>query len=118
VAAITGPELAHCVLDATGNLGAMGASLQLAGPGGRVVMVGLAQGTFAVDDPLFHRRELSIHSSRNSAGAFPAIIKLMEEGRLDTSPWVTHRLDLAGVPDQFPGLYDPEARVVKAMISV
>lgn len=118
VAAITGPELAHCVLDATGNLGAMGASLQLAGPGGRVVMVGLAQGTFAVDDPLFHRRELSIHSSRNSAGAFPALIKLMEEGRLDTSPWVTHRLDLGGVPEQFPGLYDPEARVVKAMISV
>lgn len=118
LAEVVGPELAHCVFDATGSLGAMSASLQLAGPGGRVVMVGLAQGTFSVDDPLFHRRELSIHSSRNSAGAFPALIELMESGRLDTSPWITHRLDLAAVPEQFPGLYDPQAGVVKAMIRV
>lgn len=116
VTAITGPELAHCVFDATGNLEAMGASLQYAGPGGRVVMVGLAIGTYAVDDPLFHRRELSLHATRNSAGAFPALIRLMEEGRLDTTPWVTHHLDLATLPDTFPSLYDPEARVVKAMI--
>lgn len=118
VAGVTGPELAHCVFDATGNLTAMSAALQLAGPGGRVVMVGLAQGSFAVDDPLFHRRELSLHASRNSAGAFPALIELMESGRLDTAPWITHRLELASIPDQFPTLYDPDAGVVKAMIHV
>lgn len=118
VEAITGPELAHCVFDATGNLGAMAGSLQYAGPGGRVVMVGLAQGTFAVDDPLFHRRELTLHASRNSMGAFPALIAVMESGKLDTSPWITHRLELASLPDSFPGLYAPEAGVVKAMIEV
>jgi threonine dehydrogenase-like Zn-dependent dehydrogenase len=96
----------------------MGASLGLAGPGGRVVMVGLAQGAFHVDDPLFHRRELSLHASRNSAGAFPALIRLMEEGRLDTAPWITHRLELGAVPEAFSGLLDPAAGVVKAMISV
>lgn len=118
VTAITGPELAHCVFDATGNLEAMGASLQYAGPGGRVVMVGLAIGTYSVDDPLFHRRELSIHASRNSAGAFPALIELMEAGKLDTDPWVTHQLHLSTLPATFTGLYDPEARVLKAMIHV
>lgn len=118
VAEITGPELAHCVFDATGNLGAMSGSLALAGPGGRVVMVGLAQGSFTVDDPLFHRRELSLHASRNSAGAFPALIRLMEEGRLDTAPWVTHHLELGSLPEQFSSLYDPEAGVLKAMIRV
>jgi len=118
VEAITGPELAHCVFDATGNLQAMGGAIRYAGPGGRVVMVGLAQGNFSIDDPLFHRRELTLFASRNSMGAFPALIALMEAGRLDTSPWITHRLGLATLPEKFPGLYDPEAGVVKAMIEL
>ena len=118
VTEITGPELAHCAFDATGSLQAMGNVIQYAGPGGRVVMVGLAQGVFSIDDPLFHRREITIHASRNSAGAFPALIELMESGRLDTSPWITHQLELPTLPDTFEGLYDPDAGVVKAMIHV
>ena len=114
----TGPGLAHCVFDATGNLNAMSASLELAGASGRVVMVGLAQGSFTVDDPLFHRRELTLLASRNSAGAFPDLIRLMEAGQVDTTPWITHRLELADLPDQFPRLLEPDAGVVKAMISV
>ena len=81
-------------------------------------MVGLAQGTFAVEDPLFHRREMTLLASRNSAGAFPNLIDLMETGKLDTTPWVTHRLELASLPETFSGLYDPAAGVVKAMIEV
>lgn len=118
VAALTGPDLADCVFDATGSLAAMAASLRFAGAGGRVVMVGLAQGEFAVDDPLFHRRELTLLASRNSAGAFPRIIELMESGRVDTSPWITHRLPLEGLPESFSSLYDPEAGLVKAVIEV
>jgi 2-desacetyl-2-hydroxyethyl bacteriochlorophyllide A dehydrogenase len=115
---LTGPELAHVVFDATGNLQAMGESLQFAGPCARVVLVGLAQGTFAVEDPLFHRREMTLIASRNSAGAFPKLIELMETGKLDTTPWVTHHLELAALPETFSGLYDPAAGVVKAMITV
>ena len=118
VAEICGDELAHCVFDATGNLEVMSSSLRLAGPGGRVVMVGLALGEFRVDDPLFHRRELSIHSTRNSAGAFPAIIGLMESGKIDTRPWVTHRLALDALPSEFETLYIPEIGLVKAMITL
>lgn len=114
---LAGPELAHCVFDATGSLESMAASLRFAGPGGRLVMVGLAQGSFAVDDPIFHRRELSISSSRNSAGAFPAIIAMLEQGRLDTGPWITHRLALGDVPTGFPALLEPAAGVLKAVIS-
>jgi threonine dehydrogenase-like Zn-dependent dehydrogenase len=117
VAALVGSELAHCVFDATGSLEAMSGSLTLAGPGGRVVMVGLAQGSFAVDDPLFHRRELTLLATRNSAGAFPPILRLIEDGRLDTAPWITHHLDLATLPETFPALLEPGSGVVKAMIS-
>ena len=117
VTELTGPELAHCVFDATGSLDSMSGSLHYVGPGGRVVMVGLAQGAFSIDDPLFHRRELTLLASRNSAGAFPALIRLMESGQIDTAPWITHHLELSALPDQFPGLLEPGAAVVKAMIS-
>lgn len=118
VAALTGPDLAHCVFDATGNLESMGGSIRVAGPGGRVVMVGLAIGSISLDDPLFHRRELTLYATRNSMGAFPALMRLMEEGRVDTSPWITHHLRLSSLLEEFPALYAPDAGVVKAMITV
>jgi threonine dehydrogenase-like Zn-dependent dehydrogenase len=116
VAAVTGPDLADCVFDATGSLKAMGNSLYLAGPGARAVMVGLGQGAFEVDDPLFHRRELTLLATRNSAGAFPPIIRMIEEGRIDTSPWITHQLDLAELPAEFGALLAPGSGVIKAMV--
>lgn len=116
VEALTGDELAHVVFDATGSLASMSSALRFAGPGARLVMVGLALGAFTVDDPLFHRREISLLASRNSAGAFPRLIELMESGRLETSPWITHRLPLAALPELFPGLYEPGAGLVKAIV--
>lgn len=113
---LIGPDLADCVFDATGSLDSMSGTLRYAGPGGRVVMVGLAQGTFQVDDPLFHRRELSLHATRNSAGAFPAVIDLIRSGDIDTSPWITHRMPLERVPEEFERLYSSDTLLVKAMI--
>jgi threonine dehydrogenase-like Zn-dependent dehydrogenase len=79
-------------------------------------MVGLGQGCFNVDDPLFHRRELTILATRNSRNAFPPIIRLIEEGRLDTAPWITHELDLAELPHEFGRLFEPDSGLVKAIV--
>lgn len=114
----TGAELAHAVFDATGYLPSMSSAIQYAGPGGRLVMVGLAQGAFSIDDPLFHRREITLLASRNSAGAFPELIRLMETGRLVTDPWITHRLPLAELPERFPSFYEPDSGLLKAVIAV
>ena len=85
--------------------------------GGRLVFVGLVQGTVTFDDPLFHRREMTLLASRNSCRDFPRIIGLIEEGRIDTAPWITHRLSLAEVPSTFAGLRE-QPGLVKAMIEV
>jgi threonine dehydrogenase-like Zn-dependent dehydrogenase len=61
----------------------------------------LAKGTAPIDDPLFHHRELTLLASRNSAGHFPRVIRMIEEGVIDTSPWITHRLCLDDVPARF-----------------
>jgi threonine dehydrogenase-like Zn-dependent dehydrogenase len=71
----------------------------------------------AIDDPLFHRREVTLLASRNSCNDFPRIMRLIEDGRVDTSPWITHRLSLAQVPGEFAALRDTPG-LVKAMIDV
>jgi 2-desacetyl-2-hydroxyethyl bacteriochlorophyllide A dehydrogenase len=119
VEALAGPDgrLAEVVFDATGSAAAMEASFGLVAHGGGLVFVGLVQGRVSFDDPLFHRRELTLLASRNSCGDFRRIIASIEEGRIDTTPWVTHRLGLAEVPRAFAGLRD-EPGLVKAMIDV
>jgi len=91
VQAITG-DLPTVVIDATGSQKSMNNSFQFAGHTGRIVFVGI--GTFDVSfpDPLLHARELTVYASRNALPAdFERIIKLIEEGRIDTRPWITHR---------------------------
>jgi 2-desacetyl-2-hydroxyethyl bacteriochlorophyllide A dehydrogenase len=105
------------VFDATGNAAAMRNSFERVAHGGRLVFVGLVQGDVAFDDPLFHRRELTLLASRNSCDEFPRIIGMIEAGTIDTRPWITHRLGLAEVPAAFAGLRE-KPDLIKAMIEV
>jgi 2-desacetyl-2-hydroxyethyl bacteriochlorophyllide A dehydrogenase len=110
-------RLADVVFDATGNPTAMEASLERVAHGGRLVFVGLVQSRISFDDPLFHRREITLSASRNSCDDFPRIIRLIETGRIDTTPWITHRLGLSSVPYKFAALRE-QPGLVKAMIEV
>ena len=110
-------RLYDVVFDATGSVAAMQASFQYVAHGGRLVFVGLVQGGITFDDPLFHRREMTLLSSRNSCHAFPRIMAMIEDGRIDTRPWITHRLPLADVPEQFADL-SRQPNLVKAMVEV
>ena len=112
-----GNELFDVVFDATGNQAAMQASFERVGFGGTLVFVGLVLNSISFDDPLFHRREMTIRASRNSAGAFPEIIRRIETGLIDTTPWITHRVGLTDVPAVFGGL-PADPGLVKAMIEV
>ena len=95
----------------------MGQSLGRVAHAGRLVFVGLVQGPVSIDDPLFHRREMTLLATRNSAGDFPRIIQMIEQGLIDTVPWITHRCALAEVPALFPEL-PRDKHCVKAMIEV
>jgi 2-desacetyl-2-hydroxyethyl bacteriochlorophyllide A dehydrogenase len=105
------------VFDATGNKASMEAAFSLVAFAGKLVFVGIVQDKIAFDDPLLHRRELTLLASRNSAGVFPKIIGMIEVGQIDTQPWITHRLELGAVPEKFPSL-PGSAGLVKAMIDV
>ena len=112
-------DLPTAVFDATGSPAAMHKSFELPAHGGRIVFVGLFQGQLSFEDPLFHRRELTIMGSRNALpGDFTRIIRLIEEGRIDTNPWITHRAPLGEVPGLFGDWANPATGVRKAMIHV
>jgi 2-desacetyl-2-hydroxyethyl bacteriochlorophyllide A dehydrogenase len=115
---VGGGELPTVVMDATGNAASMTGTFDIPAQGGRIVFVGLFQGDVSFNDPNFHRRELTVLASRNALpGNFREIIALMEGGRIDVMPWITHRFGLADTPQRFPEIAgDPGA--IKAVIDV
>ena len=113
-----GGDLPTIILDATGNLNSMNATFELVDHGGKIVFVGLVQGDVSFNDPNFHRRELTVMSTRNALpSTLDNVLRLLETGTVDTAPWITHRLGLADVVDQFAGLQGTPG-LVKAMIEV
>jgi 2-desacetyl-2-hydroxyethyl bacteriochlorophyllide A dehydrogenase len=107
---------ADVVIDATGNAASMAQAFSRARFGGRIVWVGIAPESVPVDDPLFHHRELTLLASRNSAGHFPRVISMIEEGKIDTSFWITHRLSIEEIPERFEEASHLEG--LKTMIEV
>ena len=57
--------------------------------------------------------------SRNALSAdFARIIKLIEDGRIDTIPWITHRTAFEDMIDVFPSYTKPETGVIKAVVAI
>ncbi len=114
---LTDGEMPTIVFDASGSAASMARSFDLVAHGGKLVFVGLFAGDVTFHDPSFHRRETTLLASRNATSAdFTRIIGLVEAGKIDTSPWITHRARFDRVPDEFASWLDPQNKVIKAMI--
>lgn len=116
---LTGGNLATIVIDATGNNKSMGNALHYVAHTGKLVFVGITTLEVSFPHPLMHRREMTLLASRNALPHdFRKIIELIEAGRIDTSPWITHRATFHDVIQRFPSYTKPETGVIKAMIEV
>jgi 2-desacetyl-2-hydroxyethyl bacteriochlorophyllide A dehydrogenase len=114
---LTNGDMPTAVLDATGNAASMMNALQYLAHGGRLVYVGLFPGDFSLNDPEFHRRETTLLATRNALPAdFSRIIRMMEQGKISTDPWITHRATADALVDTFPSWVAPNSGVLKAMI--
>jgi len=112
-------NLPTVVFDATGNPNSMMKSFDYCAHGGKLVFVGLFQGDVSFHDPSFHRKELTLLASRNATShTFRTIINAIENGRMDTTPWITHRVAFDSLPDIFPTLLKPESVVIKAIVEM
>jgi alcohol dehydrogenase len=88
--------------------------------GGRLVYVGITQQEVSFPHaPIMHRRQLSVLASRNALSPdFSRIISLIENGRIDTTPWITHRTAFAGMIAEFPTWLKPETGVIKSIVEL
>lgn len=110
---------AQVVFDATGNPASMAMAFHFARFTGRVVYVGITKEPVSLDDPLLHRRELTLLASRNAVAAdFTRILDLMKTGSLRAVRWISHRCTMAEVPQAMAEWTAPGSSVVKAMISI
>jgi len=108
-------ELPTIVIDATGNKESMQQCFGYVAPGGTIVYVGLFIGDIVFHDPDFHRKEITLKSSRNAvAEDFNKIIRLLKSGVLNMDGYVTHHLSFTTLEKTFTTLYT--SGVLKAVV--
>jgi len=117
---LTNSQFADVVVDATGCHKSMSQALNYCAFAGRLVYLGITQEPVSFPHaPIMHRRELTLLASRNAlAGDFTRIIKLIEDGRIDTRPWITHRSHFDELIEEFPKWLRPETGVIKAVVEL
>ncbi len=119
LADITEGHLFPVVIDATGNARSMSAAFEHVAHTGRLVYVGITTENVTFPHPLMHRREMTLLASRNAMPAdFDRIITLIEQGRIDTRPWITHRTPFDDLIRVFDSYTRPETGVIKAIVEL
>ena len=117
--AITNGDMYAVVTDATGNNRSMSNALKYCAHTGSLVYVGITTQEVSFPHPILHRPELSIKGSRNALPRdFTRIIRLIEDGTINTEPWITHRTSFDAVIGEFESFTKPESGVIKAIIEV
>ena len=116
---ITDGDMYAVVTDATGNNRSMSGALDYVAHTGSLVYVGITTDEVKFPHPTLHRREMSIKGSRNAMPSdFRRIIGLIEDGTIDTEPWITHRTSFDQVIGEFESYTRPESGVIKAIVEV
>ena len=110
-------DLPTIVLDATGNSTSMMNTFKYTAAGGTIVFIGLFLGDVVFNDPYFHKKELTLKASRAALSSdFSRIIRLIEAGKIDPTPYITHRIKFDDVPTEFEKLYNYKGNLIKAVI--
>ena len=110
-------SIADLVFDATGSPQVMAESLYSVAPGGKLIFVGLTSDPVALNDSLFHKHEVTLLASRNSAHQFPRVIRMLEAGEIDVKGWISHRLVLSELSTKFADL--PKlSNLIKAIVGL
>jgi alcohol dehydrogenase len=116
---ITSGDRYAVVVDATGSNRSMSNALSFVAHTGTLVYVGITSDVISFPHPPLHRAEMTIKGSRNALPKdFGRIIGLIEDGTIDTGPWITHRTPFDEMIDRFDSYTKPETGVIKAMVEL
>ncbi|EKN65630.1 Zn-dependent alcohol dehydrogenase [Neobacillus bataviensis LMG 21833] len=116
---ITNGDFATAVFDVTGNVNSMNNSYTFASNGGRLIFVGLVQADFSFPDPEFHRRELTLLSSRNATKEdLEHVVQSIRQGQVNTDSFITSKTSFQEIMEKFETFMEPESNTIKAMITI
>lgn len=88
---------ADATIDAVGSQ--IGTCLDLVRKAGRVVLFGIdTQATAAICQSRITRDEIQVLGAYVGRDVFPTAVRLLEQGRLDLEPMITHRVQLEHLP--------------------
>lgn len=116
---ITNGDRYAVVVDATGSSRSMSNALSFVAHTGTLVYVGITSDVISFPHPPLHRTEMTIKGSRNALPQdFGRIIRLIEDGTINTAPWITHRTSFDEMIDRFESYTRPATGVIKAMVEL
>lgn len=95
---ITHGRMAEVVVEASGSEQAIRNSIDYVSYAGRISLVGWPKSEVALPTALFTKKELSIFGSRNSAGMFPACIRLLADGVVNVEPIISKVVSFEELP--------------------
>jgi threonine dehydrogenase-like Zn-dependent dehydrogenase len=116
---MTGGAGADVVFEAAGSDRALPLALDLARRGGTVVLYGIAGGgrRTQLEADLFCLKDLHIHGVfAYTTRSFEQALRLIESGRVDVAPLVTHTFALAEFQKAFDLLRERREPVVKVIL--
>lgn len=116
VADLSGGELADVVVEATGHPSCTRRTTEVAAAAGRIVLVGWNPGPVEIDTVTLMRKEIDLLGSRTTVGAFPSVVRLLEDGTVDARTLVTHHVDFADATEAFRLLEDADEHALKVVI--
>jgi len=114
--AFSGREGVDVVIETAGTARAVEQALELAHPGGRVVLTGLPHEASTVNFFSVVRREIRIVGSMIYRQEFPEAVRLLADGTVRATPLITHRFPLERIQDAFAAHQSPEAIKVCVVI--
>lgn len=117
--ALTAGDFPTAVFDATGSPQSMMRAFNYTAHGGRLILVSIVQSEITFSDPDFHKRELTLLSSRNATREdFEEVIQAFETQRIVSTELISARIPFDQTAKEFPSWLKPEAGIIKAMIEM
>ena len=112
---LSGREGVDLVIETAGTPEAVEQAVELARPGGRVVLTGLPHEPSSVHFFWVVRRELRMIGSMIYQDEFPEAIRLLASGAVQTGRLLTHRFPLEAIQEAFAAHRSPDAIKVAVM---
>jgi L-iditol 2-dehydrogenase len=111
------PHMLDMVFECCGQQEAIDQALTLLKPGGKLMIIGIPEVdlyTFPINE--LRRKEICIQNVRRQNESLHECLDLLSSGKVDVSPWATHRFKLSEAKEAFDMVAGYKDGVIKAMV--